>query len=525
MIGEIRAAVQSRVDSWVNTLTGMGNRRDKATYTRFGGRPLLDPDTLDMLYVQSGLAARIVDQLVDDATREKYTVGGADEKFDWKRLRTDLDDTKADVSAATAWRWSRLHGAALLMPLIDDGGIDTREPLDKTKIRAIRGYEIIESRYAVPQLDNYSSVLNPSLYSIITRDRQHALTVHRSRVYRFNGVQNIPRGFLLQNRGWGPSVMERVYDELKGRGESFASSRSIMHTISQPVLKIKGFRKQITGTDGAKREIADIIDRIQRAASIMGWVTIDAEDEFGIIERTVEGLTQLLDKNVDALVHVSDGMPREILLGETPASLNIGELAGPFRAWYDRVRWNQESVLAPCIDWILDLMFSLYENGGQTRPTEWQVKFNPLWQESKKEQVDNDHTNAKTDEIYYRLGAVNSDEIRKARFVNKADIEIDEEDEADTPPLELPDPPDADPESASESPDLDVQDEALNGAQMNGLIETARAVRAGDITPEDAEGIIVLSFPKSAERARALIQSLAKPKPANTEEEESASDR
>lgn len=491
--------LQSIKDAWVNAMTGMGKRkRDKSTCSTFEPRAYLDRVTLDALYTQSGLAARIVDRLPDDAVREKFTIKGADEAFDWNSIRSDLDDIKTDASLGDGWRWARLYGGCLVYPKLVDG-MDPKEPLQRQRVKGIEGIELIESPYAQPVLRSDRSLLEPESYLITPKGSAEVLEVHKSRVFRFDGMR-VPRSVLLENNGWAPSVLDRVFDQLMRMGDAYGNAGAILHVISQPVLKIANMREQLLSGSKEKKEIADLVEMIQEAASVMGWVTIDAADNFEAVDRNVEGLTKLLEKFVDEFVHHT-GYPREILLGKTEGGLNTGENAGPFRNWYDQVGVEQEQKLAPAIDWILDLAFTVRENaGGFERPTEWQVEFTPLWQLSEKEQAEVDKIRAESDTLNYTMGAVQSEEVR-ARLVEQGSIPEPEQAE----PLDLELPPPANDPPAEQGPA--VQATALAGGQVTSLLEVVRAVAAGEIPRDAAIGVISVSFPQHAAQAEAILGS------------------
>ena len=57
---ESSAEVARRLDSWVNTLSGVGTARDKTTYMQPGVVSVLSPMDLENLYATDDIAVRIV---------------------------------------------------------------------------------------------------------------------------------------------------------------------------------------------------------------------------------------------------------------------------------------------------------------------------------------------------------------------------------------------------------------------------------------------------------------------------------
>ncbi len=500
-------------DAWINAMTGLGKRgRDKSVSTRVKIRKLLTAPELEALYTQNGVAARIIDRMPDDATREKFKITDVDlEGFDQKRFRAKLDDLKLEMVAADAWRWARLYGGSIVVPAWIDG-LDPAEPLQPTKIRGIDGIDIIESRYAVPVLNSETlSILEPESYMIAPRDSFSILTVHASRVFRCDGMR-VPKSVMINNGGWGPSIFERVIESLTGIGEGYGSARNMLHVASQPVLSIKNMHKRITEGGKTKQDVADLVAGIQDAASMLNWIAIDSEDSFAAVERRTTGAAELVTLLLMALVH-DTGIPVEILLGLTPGGLNSGDNRGAFRTWYDQVAFEQKQKLDPFLDWILELLFQIDANNGLERPTEWTNEFEPLWQESKAETATTEKAEAEADQIRLNTGVLEPDEVRKARFVDDVPIKVEPPPEVQPLALDLPPPPELAPGAVvpGAAPMVDPSAEALTGVQITSLLSIAQEVRSGAITPKDARGIVALAFPALAVAAEGLLSSLEIP--------------
>ena len=107
-----------RRDDFINAVSGLGGSYDKSNYTIFAKRRYLEYDELSNLYEQDAIAARVVDRLVDDGTREGFTLEGPDQDFDFDKAASDLEEIKAMQSLGDAWRWSRLYGGALAVMIV-----------------------------------------------------------------------------------------------------------------------------------------------------------------------------------------------------------------------------------------------------------------------------------------------------------------------------------------------------------------------------------------------------------------------
>ena len=134
---ESSAEVARRLDSWVNTLSGVGTARDKTTYMQPGVVSVLSPMDLENLYATDDIAVRIVRAIVDECYREEWMIlQDSDEAADGMDPgeRNDEEESgeqqrlKARMKELEAWRklkesriWGRLYGkAALLLGAVHD---------------------------------------------------------------------------------------------------------------------------------------------------------------------------------------------------------------------------------------------------------------------------------------------------------------------------------------------------------------------------------------------------------------------
>ncbi|GAG01953.1 unnamed protein product, partial [marine sediment metagenome] len=92
MTDEKNDSAPMRADDYANAVTGLGGPPDKGQYTFFQRQPELTPEELFDWYEQDALAARVIDRLPDDATREGFVLTGKDESFDWNGLQSELED-------------------------------------------------------------------------------------------------------------------------------------------------------------------------------------------------------------------------------------------------------------------------------------------------------------------------------------------------------------------------------------------------------------------------------------------------
>lgn len=412
-----------KADDYANLITGLGTGKDKSGGTTFGDRVDLTINELDNLYEHEALAVRVIDRLVDDATREGFTLKGTDTEFDFQSVLSTFDDLDALNMVGDAWRWARLYGGSILVVNVNDN-VRMSEPIELERATQILSLHVIESPFAqpigfIPGLGS-RAFRDPFAYDITTSfGADLARIVHASRVIRFDGLR-IPPTRMLSRNGWGPSVLDRVWSELRRLGSVMGYSENILHEISVMMLKIKGFREQAAGSSVSKQELQRVFHTMRWALDNINTLVLDSEDEYTESTRTVAGLDALLGRFVDAVVRATD-MPRTILLGEQPGGLNANA-DSEIRAWFDFVAAQQKKTLSPALSKLLDIEFQLRKQRGEDAPEEWTIEYASLWQPSDKEAADTDKVQADTDTAYVDLSVTTPEEVRQ-RLIKEGKID------------------------------------------------------------------------------------------------------
>ncbi|MEE9546265.1 MAG: DUF1073 domain-containing protein, partial [Hyphomicrobium sp.] len=402
----------ARPDDYANAVTGLGGPPDKSQGTFFQAQPRLQAQELHLWYEQDALAARLIDRLPDDATREGFTLTGEDESFNWNSVMSELEDLDALNAVADGCRWARLVGGALIVLAVNDGR-KFEEPLDLANARGIAGIQVVESTFVQP--DEYDRGLGsrafqlPKHYVISMSEGGKSRRIHRSRVIRIDGMK-ISAAQRINRGGWGPSILQRVATQLRQLGEVMGYSRSIAHNISVPVMKFKGLRTALCGDTKTMSQTERMFEAIRFTMDNLHILALDREDEVGEAKRDVSGLEKLIEKFVDGLVRSTD-MPRTILLGEQPGGLGSSS-DSEIRAWYDHVHAKQRQVLTPIINRILEILLAIRSNRQEVVPYQWTVEWGQLWQPTAEEIGRTRLSTAQADQIYYSIGAMSVSEIR-----------------------------------------------------------------------------------------------------------------
>jgi hypothetical protein len=326
--------------------------------------------------------------------------------------------------------------------IADDGAEGDRaleQPLNEKRLRAIRDL-LVYDRWAVTweASDLYNDPGNPKFGSpewYTVNPQVGGLTsfkVHESRLLIVDG-EDVPDRVRQQNNGWGDSVVQSAYRQLRSLGGVYASIETILEDFIQAVLKIENLQDLIaSGKEDLIKKRLQILDLSRHQLNTM---LIDSREMYEKKASTVTGLDGVVEKFASALSAVT-GIPVTLLMGESAKGLNsAGSQASDVRSWYDKIAALQESKLQPILERLVYLVMISKE--GPTKGVEidgWAIKFNPLWQPTEKEIIEARKLQAETDHIYITDGVLGPEEVRESRFGGESySIETKVEGDLDNP--------------------------------------------------------------------------------------------
>lgn len=484
------------IDGWANTMTSMGSIRDKSTALTFLRRERLSREVLETMYEQNPIAARVVDRLVDDAFRNGWTITKCNVDIDHAAIMSRLDELQVNTQMARAARWSRLYGGALLcVPTVDA----TRRDQVLINPTAIYPLTVVAAHDAIPQEydDGFGS---PTYQKVLSYDIQGLTSttarVHHSRVIAFEPIELPPAVLLRSITRWGPSVIDRLFDDLGREGSARAHAVSMMYIASLLFLQLQGFREDHNSKQG-RVKLAKFMGDVRRTLDSLGVMGLDVNDKIGTVTLQTSGVHELIDRMRDALAAAAD-MPKEILFNESPAGLNAGELSGPQEIWFATVRKFQTQVLTPALDRVLEICFQVWG----IPATEWQIEWAPLWTPSQTAIADNAAKWATTDKAYFDMG-LDGEEIVKQRFVEgrTGPLEL----AANEPAVPLDIAGEAAAEVAAQAPATTPADTAMNGAQIASMLEILKSVNIGELTYDQGIGALGVAFASLRGREAAVL--------------------
>ncbi len=151
---------QRRSDGYANMLNKYGTSQDNSTAYRFQSEGPVPDTLLTEHYEENGLFAKIIDAPAEEAIKHGFELD-TDNPDAAQLLDDALDALEWTEKAATAIKWARLYGGAVIVMLIDDGhGLE--EPLDRVGLADLMtseaGEDIVLRRMQL--IDKARGILN-----------------------------------------------------------------------------------------------------------------------------------------------------------------------------------------------------------------------------------------------------------------------------------------------------------------------------------------------------------------------------
>lgn len=406
-----------RQDGWINPITGLGiGGRDKTVSGFFGTCwNFSNWPELDALYRSDGMARRVIDVVAAEMVRQGWEI----ETPDGEMINEAIIDLNGMCMLTDLVKWSRLYGGAIIVMGINDG-LPLDYPVDVNNIRSINWLRVYDRFQTFIQFDSYNCDLNsknygnPDFYEINEYRTAQTFTVHHSRVLRMDWAL-IPSREKEINQGWGDSVLQSTYEQLRNYGTTFANVALIMQDFVNGVLKIPDLSQYLASNACGRDDIQQRLNYANITKSTLGMLVLDGGEDFEKLTTNVSGIPEIIDRFMLALSAVT-GIPATLLFGRSPAGFNAtGE--SDIRNFYDLIKQYQESKLRPCLERLIRYIMVSKEGPTKGRiPPKWTLKFTPLWQNSEEQEANIRRIVAETDAIYIDRGVLDPDEVAISRY-------------------------------------------------------------------------------------------------------------
>ena len=150
-----------RQDGYTNLLNKYGTAQDNSMAYSYEQEPITADMELVRLYEGNGLFSKIIDRPAEEAVKHGLDIDYGDDSIA-EYVEERLDELDFEEKFATAEKWARLYGGALIVMLCDDGG-SLEEPLDYDKVRTIEELRVFER--AIVQEDYHGLYQSRMIFS------------------------------------------------------------------------------------------------------------------------------------------------------------------------------------------------------------------------------------------------------------------------------------------------------------------------------------------------------------------------
>lgn len=439
-----------REDGYVNLLNKYGTKQDNSEAYKFEREPVIPDIQLTGLYEGNGLFSKIIDTPAEEALKHGFDLNLKSDELN-AFVEDALDDLEWEEKAATAIKWARLYGGALIVMLIDDGrGLE--EPVDWEHIRSIdelRVYErsIVQPDYASLYQQDYggkgvgnrvSKFGQPEYYYVSSI--YGSFKVHESRCLVFrNGVlpeQTSNATYLF----WGMPEYVRIRRALRETVTAHTDSVKLLERSVQAIYSMKGLASLLT-TDDGENQVLKRLQLVDTSRGLLNSIAIDSEGEqYDFKTFQFSGVKDVIDATCNMLSALTN-IPQTILFGRSPAGMNAtGD--SDFESYYNFVEKIQRLMLKRNLRTLLDVVFRAgIASGDVAEEPDYKLEFKPLWSLSDTEQAAVDQTKAQTAlvkaqtaQAYVDMQALDPTEVRRRLASDEEfDVEdiISEDDEDD----------------------------------------------------------------------------------------------
>lgn len=437
-----------RQDGYTNLLNKYGTAQDNSMAYNYEQEPITTDMELIRLYEGNGLFSKIIDRPAEEAVKHGLDIDYGDEKIA-EYVEERLDELDFEDKFATAEKWARLYGGALIVMLCDDGG-SLEEPLDYDKVRTIEELRVFER--AIVQEDYYGLYQTKMIFSnsdlpIGQPEFYHinsiygSFTVHYTRCLIFRNGRLPEQTTNSIYRHWGMPEHVKIKQALRECMTSHSNGTKLLERSVQAIYKMKNLATLLSSDEG-EGKVLQRLQVIDMARGILNSMAIDAEGEdYDFKTLQMAGVKDVVDTTCNMLSAVTN-IPQTILFGRSPAGMNsTGD--SDLENYYNLVENIQKQNMKANVRTVINLILKqgMYEGDIEAIP-KFKVKFSALWSISDSEQADIEQKKAQTEQTkaqiaqtYIDAGVLDASEVRKSLSLN-GDFVI--EDLIDEDDIELP---------------------------------------------------------------------------------------
>lgn len=430
---------QFRQDGYTNMLNKYGTKQDNSTGYKYSQEMITNDLELIRLYEGNGLFTKIIDRPSEEAVKHGFDIDYGDEDIT-EYVEDRMDELELEDKFATAEKWARLYGGAIIVMLVDDGrGLE--EPLDWNNVRSIQELRVFERAIVQP---DYTSLYNFHFLDSIESNRPFGepeyyqvfsiygyFTVHQSRCLVFRNGRLPEQTTNALYRYWGIPEYVKIKRALRECITSHEDGVKLLERSVQAIYKMKNLANMLSNEDG-ENKVLQRLQVIDMARGILNSIAIDTDGEdYDFKTLQMSGVKDVIDSTCNMLSAVTE-IPQTILFGRSPAGMNsTGD--SDMENYYNMVENIQKQNMKSNARIVIDLILKQGSLEGRIPEVpKYKIKFAALWSLSDTEQAtveqikaSTEYTKAQTAQIYMDTSVVDPSEVRHS-LATEGEMEIEE---------------------------------------------------------------------------------------------------
>lgn len=414
-------------DGYRNMLTKYGTAQDSSTAYTYAAEDIIPDMDLTDQYIGNGLFSKIIDAPAEEAVKHGYDFKLNDQDVE-DFISDELDRLDWEETAATAIKWTRLYGGAIIVMLVDDG-CELDEPLDWDEVDEIEELLVYERAVVQPDENSLYAVnpnegsrygsrfQKPEFYTV--NSRYGSFRVHESRCLVFQNGRLPETGMYSTYLYFGIPEYMRIREALQNTVVSHGLGPKMLERCVQAIYKMQNLSNLLDTSDG-EESVLKRLQVIDLARSILNSLVIDADGEdYDFKSMSLAGVKDIIDTTCNMLSAVTN-IPQTVLFGRSPAGENsTGD--SDMENYYNFVNKIQKMMLKKNMRILLDLILKCGQQKGEIQEIPaYRVGFKPLWSLSEAEQANvealkatTEQTKAATAQVYVDMQVLDPSEVRE----------------------------------------------------------------------------------------------------------------
>lgn len=428
-----------RGDGYTNLLNKYGTAQDNSMAYYYEKDNIVTDMELTSLYESNGIFAKIIDRPSEESLKHGLDIDFGDETIS-EYVEERLDDLDFEDKFATAEKWARLYGGAIIVMLCDDGGA-LEEPLDWDKVTTIEELRVFDRSVVQEDFTGYFRFNvfgatgkpipqeEPMYYRV--NSTYGYFVVHSSRCLVFRNGRLPEKSSSTLFKNWGMPEYIRIREALRECLTTHANGTKLLERSVQAIYKMQNLANLLSSEEGEEK-VLQRLQVIDMARGILNSIAIDASGEdYDFKTLPMSGVKDIIDTTCNMLSAVTN-IPQTILFGRSPAGMNAtGD--SDLENYYNMVENIQKQNMKKNVRTLLRLILKQgFLEGAIPEIPKFKVKFAALWSQSDTEIADIEQRRAQTQQIkaqtaqsYIETGVLDPSEVRKS-LAEEGEFDIEE---------------------------------------------------------------------------------------------------